>query len=128
MTLNCFGRFGPKLNVAFQISHWKIGQFVSSCQKGYKFHILLLSFVQKVNCLNQNVWQEFYSVTLKGFTTFQPKVNAAFQISLTKNWSISFELPKRLQISYFIPFFCLKGKLLEPKSLGRVLFSDTAGI
>ena len=78
--------------------------------------------------MNQKVWQEFYSVTLKGCRMFQAKLNAASQISPTKNWSICFELPKRLQISYFIAFFCLKGKLLEPKSSARVLFSDSEGI
>ena len=89
-----------------------IGQFVSGCRKGFKFYIVLVSFVWKVNCLNQKLRQEFYSVTLKGFRMFQAKLTAAFVISPIKNWSIYFELPKRLQISYFIAFFCLKGKLL----------------
>ena len=64
----------------------------------------------------------------EGFRNFQAKLNAGFEISPTKNWWICFELPKRLQMSYFIAFFCLKGKLLEPKRLARVLFSDTEGL
>ena len=59
------GKFGPKLNPAFQISPPKITQFVSRRQKGSKFPILLLSFGWKVNCLYQKLCQDFHFVTLK---------------------------------------------------------------
>ena len=78
------GKFGPKLNANFQISPTKIGQFVSSCRKGYKFQILLVSFVSKVHYLDQKLSQKFYLVTLKGCGKFGAKRNAHFQISLPK--------------------------------------------
>ena len=84
VTLKSSGKFGPKLNANFQISPPKIGQFVSSCQKGYKFQILLVSFVWKVHSLNQKLSHKFYLVTLKGCGKFGPKLNAAFQISPPK--------------------------------------------
>ena len=84
MTLKSSGKFGPKLNANFQISPPKIGQFVSSCQKGYKFEIWLVSFVWKVHSLNQKLSHKFYLVTLKGCAKFGPKLNANFQISPTK--------------------------------------------
>ena len=84
MTLKSSGKFGPKLNANFQISPPKIGQFVSSCQKGYKFEIWLVSFVWKVHSLNQKISHKFYLVTLKGCGKSGPKLNANFQISPTK--------------------------------------------
>ena len=81
MTLKGCGKFGPKVNAAFQISSPKIGQFASSWRKVYKFQILVVSFVWKVHYLNQNLSEEFYLVTLKGFETFGPKLNSLFQIS-----------------------------------------------
>ena len=84
VTLKSSGKFGPKLNANFQISPPKIGQFVSSCQKGYKFEILLVSFVWKVHSLNQRLSHKFYLVTLKECGKFGPKLNANFQIRSTK--------------------------------------------
>ena len=84
VTLKSSGKFGPKLNANFQISPPKIGQFVSSCQKGYKFQILLVSFVSKVHYLNQKLSHKFYLVTLKGCGKFGQKRNADFQINLPK--------------------------------------------
>ena len=84
MTLKGSGAFGLKLNADFQISLQKIGQFVSNCRKGYKFQILLVSFVTKVHYLNEKLPEEFYVVTLEGFGTFGLKLNADFQISLQK--------------------------------------------
>ena len=71
--------------------------------------------------------RSFYGDT-EGSWNVWAKPESSFPNQLTKNWSIYLQLPKRLQISYFIAFFCLKGKLLEPKSLARVLFSDTEGL
>ena len=84
VTLKGFETFGPKLNSLFQISPRNIGQFVLRCQKGYKFQILLVSFVSKVHYFNQKLSQEFYAVTLKGFGTFGLKLNADFQINFQK--------------------------------------------
>ena len=67
-------------------------------------------------------------MALKGFGRFGLKPECCFPNQPPQNMSICFELPERLQILYCIAFFCLKGKLLEPKSLGRALFSDTEGI
>ena len=180
--------FGPNLKAAFQISPPKIGQFVSSYRKGYKFHIWFALFVWKVSWLNQKTSTRVHFVTLKGHANIGPKLKAAFQMSPpkigkflssrrmgskfqilllsflwkvnwvrrktlrrvsfcdnerlwnvwvkpessfpnqpTKNWSICFELPKRLQISYLICFVCLKGKLAEPKNLYKSSFCDTEG-
>ena len=42
-----------------------------------------------------------------------------FHYKPLKNWSISFDLVKRVQISHFITFFCTKRKLVEPKNHHR---------
>ena len=55
VTLKSCGKFRPKLNADFQISTPKIGQFVSSCRKGYKFQLLVVSFLSKVHYLNQKL-------------------------------------------------------------------------
>ena len=78
------GKFGQKLNPAFQISPKQISQFVWSGWKGSKLQMLLLSFVWKVNSFNQKPSQEFYFVTLKGHGKFGLKLNPAFQISPKK--------------------------------------------
>ena len=119
VTLKGRGKFGPKLNPAFQIRSPKIGQFVLKGQKWSKFHILSLSFVWKVNCFKQKPSLDFYFVTLKGHAKFGPKLNTALQIRPNKNWSISFQQAKKVKVSYFIPFYSLKSKLLEPKNLHR---------
>ena len=105
-----------------------IGQFVSGCRKGFKFYIVLVSFVWKVNCLNQKIFAGVLFSGTEGFWKVWAKTEYCFPNQPLQNWSICFEVPERLQILYCIAFFCLKGKLLEPKSLGRVLFSDTEGI
>ena len=127
VTLKGHAKFGPKLNPAFQISLKKISQFVWSRQKGSKFQILLHSIVWKVNCFYQKLTQEFEFVTLKGHGKFGPKLNPAFQIRPPKNWSICFQRAKTAQISYFIAFFCLKSKLLQPKTFTGASFCNTEG-
>ena len=182
MTLKGHGNFGLLLNPAFQISPPKIGQFVSSKQKGSKFNILLLFLLWKVNSYNQKPSLEFYFVTwkvwakiescfanktkkeigqflssgLKGskfhisFLSILWKVNCLNQKTFTgvllcntegpckvwskielcfpnkppKKCSIYFERAKRVQISNFLAFFCLKSKLPEPKIFRGVLFGD----
>ena len=42
-----------KIELCYPNKPKKIGKFVSSGQKGSKFQILILSFVWRVNCLNQ---------------------------------------------------------------------------
>ena len=81
VTLKGRGKFGLKLNPAFQITPKKLAQFVSSRQKLSNFHILVLFFVWKVNSFNQKPSQGFYFVTLKGHGKFGQKLNPAFQIS-----------------------------------------------
>ena len=81
VTLKGHKKFGTKLSCAFQISSNKIGQFVSSGRKGSKFQILLLSFLWRVNYLNQKDSREFYFVTLKSHEKLGPKLSFAFQIS-----------------------------------------------
>ena len=87
MTLKGNGMLGPNLKAAFQISPPKIGQFLSSRQRGSKFQILLLSFVWKVNS------QEFHFVTLKGLGMFGPKLSAAFQIIHPKIGQFLWSMP-----------------------------------
>ena len=113
------GKFESRLNPAFQIRSQKISQFAWSGQKGSKFQIFFLSFVWKVNCFNQKLPQEFHFVTLKGHGEFGSKLNPALQIRPNNNWSISFHQAKKVQVWYFIPFYSLKSKLLEPKYLHR---------
>ena len=127
MTLKGHAKFGPELNPTFQISPKKISQFVWSGRKWSKFQILLLSIVGKVNCFYQKLTQEFDFVTLKGHGKFGPKLNPAFQIRPTQIWSICFQRAKTSQISYFIALFCLKSKLLLPKTFTGVLFCNTEG-
>ena len=56
------------------------------------------------------------------------KTESNFPNQPPKNWSICFEVPKRVQISYVIAFFYLKSKLLQPKIFTGVSFSDTEGL
>ena len=118
VTLKGYKKFGTKLSCAFQVSSNKIGQFFSSGRKGSKFQILLLSFLWRVNWLNQKDSQEFYFLTLKSHAKFGPKLSFAFQISPKKLVSCS-QHAKRVQISDFIAFFPQKSKLPEPKNLPK---------
>ena len=112
MALKNSAKFGPKLNPAFQISHKKICQFVSSRRIGSKFQILLLSFVWKVSDTEGlwNVWA---------------KTECCFPNQPPQNWLISLQHANSVQISNFIGLFCLKGKLPEAKTFTGVLFCDT---
>ena len=69
----------------------KIGQFVLSRRKGFKFHILLLSFVWKVSCFNQKLSYEFYFLTLKSHEQFVQNMDFGFQFSPLKNEIIVFQ-------------------------------------
>ena len=112
------GKFGPKLNANFQISPTKIGQFVSSCRKGYKFQILLVSFVSKVHYLDQKLSQKFYLVILKGCGKFGVKLNADFQISAPKIGQFLLRCRKGykfqiLLVSFVSKVHCFNQKLLQ---------------
>ena len=117
----------PKLKAAFQISPPKIGKFLSSRWIGSKSQILLLSFLWKVNWLSQKTLRRVSFFDTEGSWNVWAKPESSFPNQPTKNWSICFELPKRLQISYFICFVCLKGKLAEPENLYKSSFCDTKG-
>ena len=132
--LKGFGTLGPKLNAASQTSppppsqkKKKIGQFVSSCRKGYKFHILLLSFVWKVSWLNQKTFTGVSVCDSEGPCKHWAKTECCFPNKPPKNWSICFELTNKVQIWHFIGMFCLKHKLIEAKLFTRLLFCDTEG-
>ena len=56
VTLKGHANFGLKLNFVLQISPPKIGQFLFSGRNVPTFQILLLSFVWKVNYLNQTTF------------------------------------------------------------------------
>ena len=105
----------------------KIGQFVSSCRKGYKFHILLLSFVWKVSWLNQKTFTGVSFCDSEGPCKHWAKTKCCFPNQPPKNWSICFELTNKVQIWHFIGMFCLKHKLIEAKPFTRLLFCDTEG-
>ena len=111
------GEFGPKLNANFQIIPTKIGQFVSTCQKGYKFQILLVSFVSKVHSLNQKLSHKFYLVTLKGCGKFGPKLNANFQISLPKIGQILLTCRKGYKFQILLVSFVSKVHYFNQKLL-----------
>ena len=53
------------------------------------------------------------------------KEECSFPNQPPQNWSISFDLPKRVQISNFTGFFCLEGTLFQPKTFAGVLLSGT---
>ena len=106
----------------------KIDQFLSSGRKVPKFHILLLDFVWKENCLNQKTFTRVLLGDTKELWKVWDKTKCWFPNQHPKNWSICFQLPKRVQISTFSGFFCLKGTLLEPKTLTQVLVSETEGL
>ena len=115
MTLKGCGRFGPKVNAAFQISSPKTGQFASSWRKVYKFQILVVSFVWKVHYLNQKLWEEFYLVTLKGVETFGPKLNSLFQISPRNIGQFVLRCWKRYQFQVLVVSFVWKVHYLNHK-------------
>ena len=119
VTLKGCGMCWPKLKAAFQISRPKIGKFLSSRQRGSKFQILLLYFVWKVSWLSQKTFTGVSFCDTKGSWNVWAKPESSFPNQAPQNWSISFEQAKRVQTSNFIAFFCLKGKLAEPKTLHR---------
>ena len=117
VTLKSHANFGIKLNAAFQISPPKIGQFLSSGRKGSKFHILLLSFVRNINCLNEKTFTGNVFGDTEGPCELWAKTEFCSSNKPPKNWSISFQREKRSHISDFIAFFCMESKLLEPDNL-----------
>ena len=117
ITMKDHAKFGPKHNPAFQMISKKNGQFLSSFRKGSKFQIWLLSFVWKVNCLNQKTFVGVLVSDTEGPCRVWPKTESCFTNKHKKNWSISFQQPKRIQIRHFIPY--LKSKLPELKNLQR---------
>ena len=105
--------FEPNLKAAFQISPPKIGQFLSSRQRGSKFQILLLSFVWKVNWLSQKTFTGVSFCDTKGSWNVWAKTECCFPNHPPQNWSISLEHASRVQISNFIGFFVRKGSSLK---------------
>ena len=119
MTLKGHANFQPKLNPAFQICLKKICYLFPAGKKGSKFHILLLSFVWKVNCLNEKTLTKVLFCDTEGPCKLSAKTESCFPNMLKKNLPFVSTRRKRVQISYFIAFFCLKSKLPEPKILRR---------
>ena len=119
--------FGPNLKGAFQISPPKIGQFVSNCRKGYKFQILLAFFCLKVSWLNQKTITDVSFCDTKGPCKHWAKTECCFPNQPTKNWSICFQLPKRLQISNFIGFFVWKVSCLKQSFSEQFYFVTLKG-
>ena len=128
MTLKGCGKFGPKLNANFQIRPPKIGQFFSSCRKGYKFQIWLVSLCLKGTLVEPKTFTQVLFSDTEGVWKVWGKAECWFPNQPPKNWSISFELGKRVEISNFIGFLCLKGTILEPYIFTQALFSDTEGL
>ena len=117
VTLKSHANFGIKLNAAFQISPPKIGQFLSSGRKVSKFHILLLSFVRNINCLNEKTFTGNVFGGTEGPCELWAKTEFCSSNKPPKNWSISFQREKSSHISDFIAFFCMESKLFEPDNL-----------
>ena len=67
-------------------------------KKGSKFHILLLSFVWKVNYLNQKSFAGVLFCDTEGRCKVGAKIESCFPNQPKKNLSISFERPKMVQI------------------------------
>ena len=132
MTLKGHGKYGRKLNLALQISSptppppphphprkKKFDQFLSSRRKVPRFQILFLDFVWKENCLNQKTFTGVLFCDTEEPCKLWDKTECCFPNKPSKNWSISFQRAKRVQISYSTAFFCQKHKLLERKDLHR---------
>ena len=105
----------------------KLGNFFGVCEWGPNFKFYWV-FCLKGKLSEAKLPTAVLFCDAEGLWNVWTKPESSFPNQLTKNWSICLQLPKRLEISYFIAFFCLKGKFLQPKSLSRVLFSETEGI
>ena len=117
--IECPGKVWATIESCILYLPKKIAQFFSSEQKESKFHILLLSFVWKVNFLNQKIFTGVLFCDTEGLCKLSAKTESCFPNMLKKNLSFVSTRWKRFQISYFIAFFCLKSKLPEPKILRR---------
>ena len=91
---------------------------------GSKFHISFLSILWKVNYLNQKTFTGALLCNTEGPCKVWSKIELCFPNKPPKKCSIYFERAKRVQISNFLAFFCLKSKLPEPKTFRGVLFGD----
>ena len=56
-------------------------------------------------------------MTLKNHGKFEEKLTLVFQLSPGKILPISLKRAKRVKISNFMGFFCLKGALVQPKTV-----------
>ena len=127
VTLKTYANFGLELNDAFQICPppKKIYQFLSSRRKVPKFQTLFLCFVWKVNNLNHKTFTGVLFCDTEQPCKPWAKTESCFPNQFPKNWSISFQQERRVQISCLIAFFCQKSKLFELKIFTGVLFCDT---
>ena len=93
----------------------RFDKFVSSGRKVSKFQILLVSFMWKVNCLNQKVF-----VTEKSHGKFGSKLNPAFQISPhTSQKKLENFFPVGKKGPNFKLFYSVKGHFLRQKKFYR---------
>ena len=119
MTLKDHAKFGPKLNPAFQMSSKKNDQFLSSFRKGSTFQIWLLSFVWKVNCLNQKTFAGVLVSDTEGPCKVWAKTESCFTNKHKKKLVNFFPAAKKDPNSTFYSLLLMKSKLLEPKNLQR---------
>ena len=117
--IECPGKVWATIESCILYLPKKIAQFFSCERKESKFHILLLSFVWKVNFLNQKIFTGVLFCDTEGLCKLSAKTESCFPNMLKKNLPFVSTRRKRVQISYFIAFFCLKSKLPEPKILRR---------
>ena len=100
--VECLGQTWKQLSKS---AHRKIGQFVSNCRKGYKFHIWFALFVWKVSWLNQKTSAGVWFCDTIGPCKRWGKTECCFPNQPPQNWAISFECLNRVQISNFIGFY-----------------------
>ena len=96
--IECPGKVWATIESCILYLPKKIAQFFSSGRKGSKFHILLLSFVWKVNVLNQKSFAGVLFCDTEGPCKVWAKIESCFPNQPKKNLSISFERPKMVQI------------------------------
>ena len=116
LSKNWIGVYKSAQNILVNFFH------VGEKDLNFRFYWFVLSKTQIAS--TKTFWQEFHFITMKHHKKFGQKLNRGFQIS-QKNWWISLQQAKRVEVSNFIGLFCLRGKLPEPKVLTGARFCHT---
>lgn len=126
ITMKDYAKFGPKHNPAFQMISKKNGQFLSSFRKGSKFQIWLLSFVWKVNWLNQKTFTGVSFCDNEEPFRLCAKTEGCFPNKPPKKVD-QFLCSRRKVPKFQILFLCFVWEVnyFNQKTFSEVLFCDT---